>query len=72
MSPTSKRNLQTPGVLMFKQARKIYVVKGKGKKTIPQEIVELPKNMTMVDYELMTSKRDFNYQFEGTDKIHSS
>jgi len=46
--------------------------KGKGKKTIPQEIVELLENVTMVDYEVMTSKKDFNDLLEGTNKRHFS
>ncbi len=39
--------------------KKKSVVKGKGKKTTPLEIVEVPKDVTMVDYEVTTLKWDF-------------
>jgi hypothetical protein len=45
--------------------QKKYTTKGNGKKTIPQEIMELPEDVTMVDYEAMTSKRDFDDLLEG-------
>ncbi len=51
-------------------SKKKYVAKGK--KTIPQEIVELLKDMTMVDYQVTTSNKDFNDLFERTDMRHFS
>jgi hypothetical protein len=54
---------------MFK---KKFATKGKGKKIIPQEILEFLKVMTMVNYEVMTSKRDFDDLLEGIDRRCSS
>jgi hypothetical protein len=34
--------------------------------------MELPDDVTMVDYEVMTSKKDFDYLLEGTNMKHSS
>jgi hypothetical protein len=34
--------------------------------------MELPEDMTMVDYEVTTSKKDFDDLLEGIDKRHSS
>jgi len=65
-SPTSKRNSQALKVQMFK---KKFATKGKGKKIILQEILEFLKVVTMVDYEVMTSKRDFDDLLEGIDKV---
>jgi hypothetical protein len=53
-------------------SKKKFATKGKGKKIIPQEILELPKSVTMVNYEVMTSKRDFDDLFEGINKRCSS
>jgi len=50
---------------MFK---KKFATKWKGKKIILQEILEFLKVVTMVDYEVMTSKRDFDDLFEGIDR----
>jgi hypothetical protein len=58
--------------LNVQTSKKKFVAKGKGKKTIPQEIMELPRDMTMVDYEVMTSKKDFDNLLEGTNRKHSS
>jgi len=41
-------------------SKKKFVVKGKGKKTNFQKIMKFQEDMTMVDYEVTTSKRDFN------------
>jgi len=40
------------------------VAKGKGKKTIPQEIMELPEDVIVVNYEVTTSKMNFDDMFE--------
>jgi hypothetical protein len=52
--------------------KKKFVAKGKGKKTNFQEIMEFLEDMTMVNYEVTTSKKDFDDLLEGTDKRHSS
>ncbi len=53
-------------------SKKKYVVKGKGKKTNFQKIMEFQEDTTMVDYEVTTSKRDFNDLLQETDKRHFS
>jgi hypothetical protein len=53
-------------------SKKQFVAKAKGKKTIPQEIVELLRDVTMVDYEVTTLKRDLNDPLEKIDMKHSS
>jgi hypothetical protein len=68
MSPTSKRNLQAFGGSNVQASKKKSIAKGKGRKTILQEIMELLKDMTMVDYEDTTSKKDFNDLLEGTNR----
>jgi hypothetical protein len=72
MSLVSKRKLQALGVQMFKQTRRNLLQRGRGKKTIPQDIVELLEDMTMVDYEVTTLKKDFDDLLEGTERRHSS
>jgi hypothetical protein len=54
------------------QTSKKSIAKGKGKKIIPQEIVELLEDVTMVNNEVMTLKMDFDDLLEGIDKRRSS
>jgi len=53
-------------------SKKKFIIKGKGKKTNFQKIMEFQEDTTMVDYEVTTSKRDFNDVLQETDKRHSS
>jgi hypothetical protein len=54
------------------QVRKKKCCKGEGKKIILQEVVELPEDIAMVNYEVTTSKKDFDDLLEGTQKRCSS
>jgi hypothetical protein len=45
--------------------------KGEGEKDNSSRNRELLEDMTIVDYEVMTSKRDFNDMLEGTIRRHS-
>jgi len=58
--------------LNVQASKKKSIAKGKGKKTIPQKIVELPRDVTMVDYEATTSKRDLDGLLEGIENKCSS
>jgi len=53
-------------------SKKKSIVKGKGGKKKIQKVMEFQEDMTMVDYEVTTSKKDFNDLLQETDKRHSS
>ncbi len=59
MSLAFKRSLLTLRVQIFKPVRRNLQQKRKGKKISPQDITQVTKDVTMVDYEVTTSKWDF-------------
>jgi hypothetical protein len=67
--PDFQEKLASFGGLDVQANKKKFATKGKGEKTIPQEIVEFLKDMTMVDYEVITLKRDFDDLLEAINKI---
>lgn len=72
ISPASKKSLLVRGVQIFSQKKRNLLQKGRGKKTTPLKIVEVPDDVTMVDYEVTTSKWDFVDLHEGFERRHSS
>jgi hypothetical protein len=67
-----QEKLKSFGGSNVQASNKKSITKGKGEKTILQEIVELPNDVIMVDYQVTILKRDFDDLLEGIDKRSSS
>jgi hypothetical protein len=70
--PNFQEKLVSSGGLDIQSSKKKSIAKGKGKKTTPLKIVEVQDDLTMVDYEITTSKWDFADLHEGSKRRHSS
>jgi hypothetical protein len=70
--PDFQDKLASSRVSNVQVSKKKFVANGTGEKIILQEIVELPEDVTMVDCEVTTLKKDFDDLFEGTNKRHSN
>jgi hypothetical protein len=60
------------GGLNIQANKKNFATKRKGKKTTPLEIIKVPEDVTMVDYEVTTSKQDFAKVHDGFERKQSS
>jgi len=67
-----QEKLASFGGSYIQASKKKFATKGKGEKKTPLEIVEVPKDVTMVDYEVINSNRDFVEVHEGFERRRSN